>query len=59
MVVTWMEGYIGSLEQRGYTVPRHLGGLAGMQLNNIRYIITLGSALLYTVEYSYMYNSTG
>lgn len=36
MVVTWMEGYIGHLESV-YDFPRHLGGLAGMQLNNIRY----------------------
>jgi hypothetical protein len=36
MVVTWLEGYIGMLEQRGYSVPRHLGGMAGMQINNIR-----------------------
>ncbi len=39
MVVTWMEGYVGNLEAVGYTVPRHLGGLAGMQLNNIRYSV--------------------
>lgn len=36
MVVTWMEGFIGQLTEAGYTVPRHLEGLAGMQLNNIR-----------------------
>ena len=32
-----MEGYIGTLQEKGYTIPRHLNGLAGMQLNNIRY----------------------
>eukprot|EP01032_Pedospumella_encystans_P008138 gene8138-9693_t len=36
LVVSWMEGYIGTLQEKGYTIPRHLNGLAGMQLNNIR-----------------------
>lgn len=31
-----MEGYMGTLQEKGYTIPRHLNGLAGMQLNNIR-----------------------
>lgn len=36
MVVTWMEGYIGMLRAKGYTVPRYLDGLAGVQLNGVR-----------------------
>ena len=51
MVVTWMEGYVGSLEAAGYDVPRHLGGLAGMQLNNIRCItVTVCLCVCHTMK---------
>ena len=36
LVVTWMERFMVKLEEEGYDVPRHLGALAGMQLNNTR-----------------------
>lgn len=36
MLVTWMEGYLSMLEEKGYTIPRYLGGLAGVQLNGVR-----------------------
>jgi hypothetical protein len=37
MLVTWMEGYLGVLREKGYTIPRYLDGLAGVQLNGVRY----------------------